>query len=163
MLPRSRDCEEVVPFLHSSYTRCSIRIRNLHETRARSSARFNFALPRRPSDTPASLKFTSFKILLSEPCTRPIPQFRGHLADQRVGTFTFKEGPTRHDVHAALAPRQHDISSACASQKPEFFGADHGDDDDVVLVPYLFSCVSYMSDSRRVLRREDTDLGMNRR
>jgi hypothetical protein len=76
---------------------------------------------------------------MGEPCARPFPQFRGHFADQRIRAFAFEEGPTRHNVHAALAPRQHDIGSAGASQEPDLFGTDHGDDDDVVLISCFVS------------------------
>ena len=76
---------------------------------------------------------------MSEPCTRPFPQLRGHLADQRVGAFAFEEGPARHNVHATLAPREHDVGSAHASQESDLFGTDHRDDDDVVLISWFVS------------------------
>ena len=96
------------------------------------------ALPR-PSQLsdnlcPFLLKLAILKVLVSEPCTRPCAQLRGHHADQRVGPFAFKEGLARYNVHAALATREHDVGSARASQETEPFGADHGDDDDVVFV-----------------------------
>ena len=71
---------------------------------------------------------------MSEPRARPLPQLPGHLSNQRVSPFAFEEGLARHDVHAAPAPREHDVGSARASQETECFGADQGDDDDVVFV-----------------------------
>jgi hypothetical protein len=38
-----------------------------------------------------------------------------------------------------LAPCEHDVGSAHASQESELFGTDHGDDDDVVFVA-CFPC-----------------------
>lgn len=76
---------------------------------------------------------------MSEPRTRETTQFCGHLPDQRVGSFAFEEGLARDDVHAALTPCEHDVGSAHASQESEFFGTDHGDDDDVVFVA-CFPC-----------------------
>ena len=71
---------------------------------------------------------------MSEPRAGPFAQLRGHLPDQRVGPFAFKEDLARYNVHAAPAPREHDVGSARAGQETEGFGADHGDDDDVVFV-----------------------------
>jgi hypothetical protein len=90
--------------------------------------------PSEPNNNRTLLKISVFEILICEPRARLLPQFCGHLADQRLGSFTFKEGPVRHNVHAALAPREHDIGSAPAGQESERFGADHRDDDDVVLI-----------------------------
>jgi len=71
---------------------------------------------------------------MSEPCARPFPQLCGHLPDQRISPFAFEEGLARYNVHAAPAPRKHDVGSAHVGQETEGFGADQRDDDDVVFV-----------------------------
>lgn len=107
------------------------------------------------------LKLAILKILVSEPCTGPFPQLRGHRPDQGVGPFAFEEGPARHNVHATLATREHDIGSARVGQEAKPFGADHGDDDDVVFVT-CFRRVSCERLGPEARWGQDTDLGRNR-